>query len=139
MIMFYCEILQPQLIGRLLCIICLTISITMRCSRVNIITVYKQVVKWTDVCSFQHCHRPTRTLVGRVNKNATRQSDLVQLRKGRARTAPVKGRGRYKAFTARIMLRTTFLVIACLSFCTIDSDIINHNSMIHWGWHVAWY
>ena len=71
--------------------------------------------------------------MGRVNKNATRQSDLVQLRKGRARTAPVKGRGRYKAFTARTMLRTTFLVIACLSLYTIDSNIINHNSVIHWG------
>ena len=50
-----------------------------------------------------------RTLVGRVNRSATRHRELVQIKKGRAKVTPVKGRGRYKSFTARAMLKSVLL------------------------------
>lgn len=49
-----------------------------------------------------------RSLVHRVNETATRKREQVVLRKGCPKTARVKGRGRYKSFTAKTMLQTTF-------------------------------
>jgi len=46
-------------------------------------------------------------LVDRVNDTAIRRRDLVTMQKGRPKTQKVRGKGRYKAFTPKTMLRTT--------------------------------
>lgn len=61
-----------------------------------------------------------RLLVHRVNNAAIRSRDLVTMQKGRPKTQKVRGKGRYKAFTPKTMLRTTLLEMICF-FCFYET------------------
>ena len=51
----------------------------------------------------------SRSLVGEVNKTATRLGKVLEIKNGRPKKATKVGTGRYKTFTARAMLHSTFL------------------------------
>ena len=62
-----------------------------------------------------------RQLISRVNHDATRKKDMLELRNGRLRKAQCKGRGKHKSFTTQTMLNSTYL---CSMSSLKNSDIV---------------
>ena len=51
----------------------------------------------------------SRSLVGEVNKTATRLGTVLEIKNGRPKKATKVGTGRYKIFSARAMFYSTLL------------------------------
>lgn len=60
----------------------------------------------TDLC---YAWATLRTLVNHVNSLAERQDQLFSIRRGKPVRNRVRGRGKYKSFTAKTMLKSAFL------------------------------
>lgn len=73
---------------------------------------------------FDSSHAYPRSLVDHVNGLATRQCDKFSLHKGKPVAQRTRGKGKYKSFTSRTMLRS-------VSLCLLFSAYLYHESCIH--------
>lgn len=77
-----------------------------------------------------------RLLVDRVNNGATRRSDLLAVRRGKPKPDRVKGKGKYRAFTAKTMLRTTCfgLDFGFFGFIRLFNSLLSRENMYYGPW-----